>query len=54
MTDIELDVIIEDSPDDRMLECAVSAGSGCIVTGDIDLLRRGRYLAIGVLPFLIF
>lgn len=46
---VELDVIKEDPPDNRVLECAVSAGSDYIVTGDKDLLRLGRYDAIRIL-----
>jgi putative PIN family toxin of toxin-antitoxin system len=46
---VELDVIKEDPPDNRILECAVSAGSDYIVTGDKDLLRLGRYDAIRIL-----
>lgn len=46
---VRLEVIREDPPDDRILECAVSAGSDYIVTGDKDLLRLGRYDAIRIL-----
>jgi putative PIN family toxin of toxin-antitoxin system len=46
---VALDVIIEDPDDNRVLECAVSAGSDCIVTGDKDLLRLGRYDSIRIL-----
>ena len=38
-----LDVIKEDPDDNRILECAVEAGSGYIVTADKDLLRLGAY-----------
>lgn len=38
-----LNVITEDEPDNRILECAVESGSDTIVTGDNDLLRRGEY-----------
>ena len=38
-----LDVIKEDPPDNRILECAVEAGSDYIVTWDKDLLRLGSY-----------
>jgi predicted nucleic acid-binding protein len=30
------------------LECAVEAGSECIVTGDADLLRLGQYSGIRI------
>jgi len=34
-----LDVITEDEPDNRVLECAVAAGATVIVSGDGDLRR---------------
>ena len=43
-----LDVIKEDPPDNRILECAVEAGSDCIVTWDKDLLRLGRYRGVRI------
>jgi uncharacterized protein len=46
---VQLDVIKEDLSDDRILECAVSAGSDYIITGDKDLLRLGRYDGMRVL-----
>ena len=46
---VQLDVIKEDPPDNRILECAVTAGSNYIVTGDKDLLRLGQYDAIGII-----
>ena len=46
---VALDVIKEDPDDNRVLECAVSAGSDCIVTGDKDLLRLRRYDSIRIL-----
>ena len=45
---VQLDVVKEDPSDNRVLECAVSAGSDYIVTGDKDLLRLGRYDAIQI------
>ena len=45
---VRLDVVKEDPPDDRVLECAVSSGADYIVTGDKDLLRLGRYDAIPI------
>jgi putative PIN family toxin of toxin-antitoxin system len=44
-----LNVIKEDPSDDSILECAVSAGSDFIVTGDRDLLRLGVYNGIRIL-----
>ena len=46
---VTLDVIKEDPADNRILECAVAAGSDCIVTGDKDLLRLKRYDSIRIL-----
>jgi uncharacterized protein len=46
---VELDVVKEDPDDNRILECAVSAGSDYIVMGDKDLLRLGRYDSIRIL-----
>lgn len=44
-----LSVIKEDPDDDRILECAVASGSGIIVTGDKDLLRRGEFEGIRIM-----
>src|SRR5438552_3902484 len=38
-----LNVIKEDEPDNRILECAEASGSEYIVSGDKDLHRLGRY-----------
>ena len=38
-----LNVIAEDPPDNRILECAAEARSDYIVTWDKDLLRLGQY-----------
>ena len=38
-----LDVVKEDEPDNRILECAVEAGSDFIISADKDLLRLGSY-----------
>jgi len=46
---VQLYVIKEDPDDNRILECAVSAGSDYIVSGDKDLLRLKRYDAIRIL-----
>ncbi len=45
---VQLDVIKEDPPDNRILECAVSAGSDYIITGDKDLLRLKQYDAVRI------
>ena len=40
---------VADDPDDnRVLECAIAAGSDCIVTYDKDLLRLGEYAGIEI------
>ncbi len=46
---VQLDIVKEDPPDNRILECAVSAGSDYIVSGDRDLLRLGRYDSVRIL-----
>lgn len=43
-----LDVVKEDEPDNRILECAVEAGSDFIITADKDLLRLGSYAGIPI------
>ena len=45
---VQLDVVKEDPADNKVLECAVTAGSDYIVTGDKDLLRLGQYDAIRI------
>src|SRR4051794_28585394 len=44
-----LNVIKEDSDDNRILECAVEAGSNVIVTYDRDLLRLVEYSGIKIM-----
>lgn len=46
---VRLEVIKEDPADNKILECAMTAGSDFIVSGDKDLLRLGRYDSIRVL-----
>jgi putative PIN family toxin of toxin-antitoxin system len=46
---VQLDVVKDDPDDNRIVECAVSAGSDYIVTGDKDLLRLKRYDSIQIL-----
>ena len=38
-----IDAIKEDPDDNRILECAIEAGSEFIVTSDKDLLRLGEF-----------
>jgi putative PIN family toxin of toxin-antitoxin system len=44
-----IDVIKEDPDDNRILECAVAAESGVIVTYDKDLLRLAEYGGIKII-----
>jgi putative PIN family toxin of toxin-antitoxin system len=46
---VHLDVITEDEPDNRILECAVAADTAFIVTGDRHLRRLARYRGIVIL-----
>jgi uncharacterized protein len=39
----KIDAVKEDPDDNRVLECAEAAGCDYIVTGDLDLLRLGKY-----------
>lgn len=43
-----IDAIKEDPDDNRILECALEAGSEFIVTSDKDLLRLGEYGSIRI------
>ena len=43
-----IDAIKEDPADNRILECALEAGSEFIVTSDKDLLRLGQYGSIRI------
>ena len=45
---VELNVITHDPPDNRVLECAVSAGSDYIISGDKDLLRLKQYNGVRI------
>jgi putative PIN family toxin of toxin-antitoxin system len=49
-----LDVIKEDPDDNRILECAVEAGSDYIVTSDKDLLRAREYGQIKIVTAAAF
>ena len=44
-----LDVVKEDESDNRILECALEAGSDFIISADKDLLRLGSYDSIRIL-----
>jgi uncharacterized protein len=41
--------VLEDEPDNRVLECAVASGASAIVTGDRHLLRLKTYEGIGIM-----
>ncbi len=41
--------VLEDEPDNRILECAVATGASAIVTGDKDLLALKSYEGIGIM-----
>ena len=43
-----------DPDDNRIVECAVAAGSDCIVTYDKDLLRLGEYAGIKIVTAVDF
>ena len=44
-----LRLVKDDPDDDRVIECAVSAGSEAIITGDKHLLRLAQYRGIKIL-----
>ncbi len=46
--EVELSVL-DDEPDNRVLECAVAAGAVAIVTGDKELLSLKDYEGIGIM-----
>jgi len=46
---VQLEVIKDDPDDDKILECAVTAGSDYIVTGDRHLLKLKQYDSIRIL-----
>lgn len=41
-------MVLQDLPDNRILECAVEAGADLIVTGDHHLLRLKRYHDVAI------
>jgi putative PIN family toxin of toxin-antitoxin system len=46
--DFTLKVIVEDEPDNRVLECAVAGNANLIVSGDLDLRRFKFFQGIGI------
>ena len=47
--DIELNIIKEDPPDNRILECAVFAKADYIISGDNHLLSLGKIMDIPII-----
>jgi putative PIN family toxin of toxin-antitoxin system len=43
-----IDTVKDDPDDNRILECAEAAGAEYIVTGDLNLLRLGKYVEISL------
>jgi putative PIN family toxin of toxin-antitoxin system len=41
--------ILDDEPDNRVLECAVASGAAAIVTGDKELLSLKVYEGVGIM-----
>lgn len=41
--------VLEDEPDNRILECAISGQADAIVTGDKAMLRLGRYEEVSIM-----
>ncbi len=41
--------VLDDEPDNRILECAVDSGAAAIVTGDKDLLALKSHEGIGIM-----
>lgn len=44
-----VDVVHEDEPDNRILECAVAAGAHAIVTGDQHVLKLRRFRSVVII-----
>lgn len=51
---IDIDIIKEDSDDNRVLECAVSARATVIVSGDSHLLNLNDYAGIQIISTIDF
>jgi predicted nucleic acid-binding protein len=49
-----VDVVAADPDDNRVLECAIAAGSEVIVSGDSDLLQVGIFQGIAVMTVSAF
>ena len=46
--------VLQDEPDNRILECAVAGRADSIVTGDRQMLRLGRYEGIEIVSLRVF
>lgn len=46
--------VLDDEPDNRILECAIAAKADAIVTGDRAMLRLGAYRGIRIIPLAAF
>lgn len=46
--------VLQDEPDNRILECAVAGRADTIVTGDRKVLRLGRYEGIEIVTLRVF
>jgi putative PIN family toxin of toxin-antitoxin system len=46
--------VLEDEPDNRILECAVTGHADLIVTGDRAMLALGRFRGVEVVPLRTF
>lgn len=46
--------VLQDEPDNRILECAVAGRADAIVTGDRQMLRLGRYEGIEIIALRVF
>jgi uncharacterized protein len=41
--------VLADTPDNRILECALAGGAGAIITGDRAMLALGQYRGVRIL-----
>ena len=46
--------VLEDDPDNRILECALEGGANLIVTGDRAMLRLGSYEGVEIVSLRTF
>lgn len=48
--EIELDVVVQDAEDNKIIAAAVEGRAAYIVTGDTDLLTLGSYEGVRIVP----